>query len=247
MAGAGAGRMLRRRPERRPLTSGVESAGLVHPRLAGCGLSSHPSATAQVLPGLRPATRPICGYVLPRTAKGGSLLLSWPYLLRAVPAAAAGTSAGVPGQDSGAHGAPGPSGGEVKGGQDGGGVPVGLGAPGQPGAQDSRGGQVQAAVAGVQAAGPQPPGWQAVCQVQRVGGGHAARLPTGRSGRRRAGVQPGERVYASLFPAGGGFAELALASADRLAPIPGQASFAEAAGLVIAGGTAHEDQADDQT
>jgi len=29
----------------------------------------------------------------------------------------------------------------------------------------------------------------------------------------RAGVQPGERVYASLFPAGGGFAELALASA----------------------------------
>jgi NADPH:quinone reductase len=30
-----------------------------------------------------------------------------------------------------------------------------------------------------------------------------------------AGVQPGERVYASLFPTGGGFAELALASADR--------------------------------
>ena len=55
-----------------------------------------------------------------------------------------------------------------------------------------------------------------------------------------AGVQPGERVYASLFPAGGGFAELALASADRLAPMPGQASFAEAAGLVIGGGTAHE-------
>lgn len=55
-----------------------------------------------------------------------------------------------------------------------------------------------------------------------------------------AGVQPGERVYASLFPAGGGFAELALASADRLAPMPGQASFAEAAGLVIGGGTAYE-------
>jgi NADPH2:quinone reductase len=54
------------------------------------------------------------------------------------------------------------------------------------------------------------------------------------------GVQPGERVYASLFPAGGGFAELALASADRLAPMPGQASFAEAAALVIGGGTAHE-------
>ena len=54
------------------------------------------------------------------------------------------------------------------------------------------------------------------------------------------GVQPGERVYASLFPGGGGFAELALASADRVAPMPGRASFAEAAGLVIGGGTAHE-------
>ena len=55
-----------------------------------------------------------------------------------------------------------------------------------------------------------------------------------------AGVQPGERVYASLFPAGGGFAELALASADRLAPMPGQVSFQEAAALVIGAGTAHE-------
>jgi len=57
-------------------------------------------------------------------------------------------------------------------------------------------------------------------------------------------VQPGERVYASLFPAGGGFAELALASADRLAPMPGKASFAEAAGLVIGAGTAYEGLAD---
>jgi NADPH:quinone reductase len=55
-----------------------------------------------------------------------------------------------------------------------------------------------------------------------------------------AGVQPGERVYAVLFPAGGGFAELALASADRLAPMPGKASFVEAAGLVIGAGTAYE-------
>ena len=55
-----------------------------------------------------------------------------------------------------------------------------------------------------------------------------------------AGVQPGERVYTSLFPAGGGFAEMALASADRLAPMPGRASFQEAAGLVIGGGTAYE-------
>jgi len=56
----------------------------------------------------------------------------------------------------------------------------------------------------------------------------------------KAGVQPGERVYAALFPAGGGFAELALASADRLAPMPGKANFVEAAGLVIGAGTAYE-------
>ena len=55
-----------------------------------------------------------------------------------------------------------------------------------------------------------------------------------------AGVHPGERVYASLFPAGGGFAELALASAGRLAPMPSKASFQEAAGLVIGAGTAYE-------
>ena len=55
-----------------------------------------------------------------------------------------------------------------------------------------------------------------------------------------AGVQPGERVYAVLFPAGGGFAELALASADRLAPMPAKANFVEAAGLVIGAGTAYE-------
>jgi NADPH:quinone reductase len=55
-----------------------------------------------------------------------------------------------------------------------------------------------------------------------------------------AGVQRGDRVYAVLFPAGGGFAELAAASADRLAPMPERASFQEAAGLVIGAGTAYE-------
>ncbi len=73
---------------------------------------------------------------------------------------------------------------------------------------------------------PFVPGQEVAGVVEAAGGG--------------AGVHPGERVYASLFPAGGGFAELALASADRLAPMPGQASFADAAGLVIGGGTAHE-------
>jgi NADPH2:quinone reductase len=53
-------------------------------------------------------------------------------------------------------------------------------------------------------------------------------------------VQPGDRVYASLGLAGGGFAEYALASADRLARMPGRLSFEEAAGLVVGGGTAWE-------
>jgi NADPH:quinone reductase-like Zn-dependent oxidoreductase len=55
-----------------------------------------------------------------------------------------------------------------------------------------------------------------------------------------ADVQQGDRVYGSLFPAGGGFAEYAVASQDRLALMPDRASFEEAAGLVIGGGTAYE-------
>jgi NADPH2:quinone reductase len=55
-----------------------------------------------------------------------------------------------------------------------------------------------------------------------------------------AGLQAGDRVYASLFPSGGGFAELAVASADRVAPMPERADFDEAAGLVIGAGTAYE-------
>jgi NADPH:quinone reductase len=55
-----------------------------------------------------------------------------------------------------------------------------------------------------------------------------------------ADVEQGERVYASLFPAGGGFAELAVVAADRVARMPAQVSFPEAAGLVIGAGTAHK-------
>jgi NADPH:quinone reductase-like Zn-dependent oxidoreductase len=73
---------------------------------------------------------------------------------------------------------------------------------------------------------PFVPGQEVAGVVEAVGGA--------------VGVQPGERVYGSLFPAGGGFAELALAPADRLASMPGQASFEEEAGLVIGAGTAHE-------
>jgi NADPH:quinone reductase len=55
-----------------------------------------------------------------------------------------------------------------------------------------------------------------------------------------ADFKPGDKVYATLFPAGGGFAELAVASADRAAPMPAKASFEEAAGLVIGAGTAYD-------
>jgi NADPH2:quinone reductase len=55
-----------------------------------------------------------------------------------------------------------------------------------------------------------------------------------------ADLRPGERVYGTVFPAGGGFAELAVASADRLAPMPAQVGFAAAASLVIGAGTAYE-------
>jgi NADPH:quinone reductase-like Zn-dependent oxidoreductase len=73
---------------------------------------------------------------------------------------------------------------------------------------------------------PFVPGQEVAGIVEAAGGG--------------AGVEPGEPVYASLFPAGGGFAELAVAPADRVAPVPGRVSFAGAAGLVIGAGTADE-------
>lgn len=53
-------------------------------------------------------------------------------------------------------------------------------------------------------------------------------------------VQAGERVFGSLFPAGGGFAQLACLQADRMAGMPREASFEEAAGLVIGAGTAYQ-------
>ncbi len=73
---------------------------------------------------------------------------------------------------------------------------------------------------------PFVPGQEIAGVVEAAGGG--------------AGFQPGARVYAVLFPAGGGFAELALASAEQLAPMPARASFQEGAGLVISAGTAYE-------
>jgi NADPH:quinone reductase-like Zn-dependent oxidoreductase len=53
-------------------------------------------------------------------------------------------------------------------------------------------------------------------------------------------VKPGSRVYGTRCPAGGGFAEWAVADAARLAPMPEKADFTDAAGLVIGAGTAHE-------
>jgi len=71
---------------------------------------------------------------------------------------------------------------------------------------------------------PYIPGFEVAGVVEAVGDG--------------ADVQPGDRVYANLGVAGGGFAEYALAAADRLARMPQQVSFEEAAGLVVGGGTA---------
>ncbi|MBR7828516.1 NADP-dependent oxidoreductase [Actinospica sp. MGRD01-02] len=53
-------------------------------------------------------------------------------------------------------------------------------------------------------------------------------------------VERGDRVYGTLFPSGGGFAEWAVVDAARLAVMPDRLDFPEAAGLVIAAGTAHE-------
>ena len=71
---------------------------------------------------------------------------------------------------------------------------------------------------------PYIPGFEVAGVVEAVGDG--------------ADVQPGDRVYANLGVAGGGFAEYALADADALAGMPERLSFTEAAGLVVGGGTA---------
>jgi NADPH:quinone reductase len=55
-----------------------------------------------------------------------------------------------------------------------------------------------------------------------------------------ADVKPGDRVYAHLFPAGGGFAEYAVTAMEDLAPMPDRMSFEDAAALVIGAGTAYE-------
>lgn len=77
---------------------------------------------------------------------------------------------------------------------------------------------------------PFVPGQEIAGVVEAVGEGVAAHDV----------VRPGARVYGTLFPAGGGFAEWAVADAARLAPLPEKAGFADAAGLVIGAGTAHE-------
>jgi NADPH:quinone reductase len=71
---------------------------------------------------------------------------------------------------------------------------------------------------------PYIPGFEVAGVVEEVGDG--------------VEVRPGERVWANLGTAGGGFAEYALADADRLARMPERVSFEEAAGLVVGGGTA---------
>ncbi|MFF3572581.1 NADP-dependent oxidoreductase [Nocardia jiangxiensis] len=55
-----------------------------------------------------------------------------------------------------------------------------------------------------------------------------------------AEFQPGQRVYGTTFPVGGGFAELAVVDSARMAPMPATTDFPEAAGLAIGAGTAYE-------
>ena len=71
---------------------------------------------------------------------------------------------------------------------------------------------------------PYIPGFEVAGVVEAVGDG--------------GDVRPGERVWASLGMAGGGFAEYALANVDSLGRMPDRVSFEEAAGLVVGGGTA---------
>ena len=60
------------------------------------------------------------------------------------------------------------------------------------------------------------------------------------------GFSAGDRVFGSLFSAGGGgFAEVAALRLDKAAAIPGGTGFAEAAGLVIPGITAYEGLVDE--
>jgi NADPH:quinone reductase len=79
--------------------------------------------------------------------------------------------------------------------------------------------------AGVQAALPRVPGCEVAGTVEVAAGGFRA----------------GERVFCSLFSAGGGgFAEIAAARADKAAAFPDSLGFPEAAGLVIPAVTAYE-------
>ena len=71
---------------------------------------------------------------------------------------------------------------------------------------------------------PYIPGFEVAGVVETVGDG--------------VNVRPGERAWASLGVAGGGFAEYALADVDDLARMPERVNFQEAAGLVVGGGTA---------
>jgi NADPH:quinone reductase-like Zn-dependent oxidoreductase len=71
---------------------------------------------------------------------------------------------------------------------------------------------------------PYIPGFEVAGVVESVGDG--------------VEIPPGERVWASLGTADGGFAEYALVDVDGLARMPEGLSFEEAAGLVVGGGTA---------
>jgi NADPH:quinone reductase-like Zn-dependent oxidoreductase len=84
-------------------------------------------------------------------------------------------------------------------------------------------------------------------KMMRAGGGQAAlpRIPgcevAGTVEVAAGGFSAGDRVFGSLFTAGGGgFAEIAAARVDKAAVIPDSIDFPEAAGLVIPAVTAYE-------
>ncbi len=104
----------------------------------------------------------------------------------------------------------------------------------------------------VEAAGVNPVDWKVRAGMQR--GFLPLRLPAilgrevagtvVRTGPGVAGLAVGDRVFGSTVGGSGGYAEQALLPAAQAARIPDAVSFADAAALPIAAGTAHEGLAD---
>jgi NADPH:quinone reductase len=87
--------------------------------------------------------------------------------------------------------------------------------------------------------------WDVKIMARRGGQASPPRIPgsevAGTVEMAADGFSAGDRIFCSLFSAGGGgFAEMAVARVDKAAVIPDSIDFPEAAGLVIPGITAYE-------